>query len=39
MTKLEKLNARLGELNTLLDAIDAARSKVYDKREWILLMF
>ena len=31
MTKLEKLNARLGELSTLLDAIDAARGKLYDQ--------
>ena len=31
MSKLEKLNARLGELNTLLDAIDASRSKLYDQ--------
>ena len=31
MTKLEKLNARLGQLTNLLDAIDAARSKVRDQ--------
>lgn len=31
MTKLEKLNGRLKELNTLMDAIDAARSKVYEQ--------
>ena len=31
MTKLQKLNARLEELNTLTSAIDAARSKVYDQ--------
>ena len=31
MSKLEKLNTRLDELSTLLDAIDAARSKVYDQ--------
>lgn len=31
MSKLEKLNARLGKLNTLLDAIDASRSKLYDQ--------
>ena len=31
MTQLEKLNARLKQLNTLTDAIDAARSKVYDQ--------
>ena len=31
MSKLQKLNARLDELTTLLDAIDAARSKVRDQ--------
>ena len=31
MSKLEKLNARLGELSNLLDAIDASRSKLYDQ--------
>lgn len=31
MTKLEKLNARYEELGTLLDAIEAARDKVYDQ--------
>lgn len=31
MTQLEKLNERLVKLNTLLDAIDAAASKVYDQ--------
>lgn len=31
MSKLEKLNARLDELSTLLDTIDAARSKVRDQ--------
>lgn len=31
MTKLQKLNARLEELNTLTSAIDAARNKVYDQ--------
>ena len=31
MSKLVKLNARLDELTTLLDAIDASRSKLYDQ--------
>ena len=31
MSKLQKLNARLDELTTLLDAIDASRSKLYDQ--------
>lgn len=31
MSKLEKLNVRLGELSNLLDAIDASRSKLYDQ--------
>jgi hypothetical protein len=31
MTQLETLNARLGQLNNLLDAIDAAASKIYDQ--------
>ena len=31
MTKLEKLQTRLGQLNTLLDAIDAAAAKVYEQ--------
>ena len=31
MSKLKKLNARLVQLNILLDAIDAAASKIYDQ--------
>ena len=31
MSKLVKLNARLDELTTLLDAIDASRSKLYEQ--------
>lgn len=37
MTHLEKLQTRLEELNTLLDAIDAARSKVYDQERMDLM--
>lgn len=33
MTHLEKLQTRYEELSTLLDAIDAARSKVYDQKK------
>ena len=31
MTELEKLNARLEQLNTLTDTLDAAASKIYDQ--------
>lgn len=31
MTQLEKLNARLEQLNTLTDTLDAAASKIYDQ--------
>ena len=33
MTQLEKLNARLEQLTTLLDTLDAAKSKVYDQEK------
>ena len=37
MTQLEKLNARLEQLTTLLDTLDAAKSKIYDQEKMDLV--